>query len=251
MPLKTGAGKFFPITWRALLSAWKREVTGLNPDLMWCCFCLPSPAQQFDSHIVMLCMFMCFSHSSWILRLRKGSTRIFSGFIGHPGDLSYWAFIIWSEDNFNNWGNNPSELSEWFIKIHDRNDIIINETSELLQSKVAPAGFKSNQTHNAALAQCFGALLTVSAKISNQLRNNIDSHVILPTAHTHFGHHRRSLNPQRAFWTALNRISNTINSNKRIRLCFLRGLLKEVLPHWDSTAALSVLPPHSTFPLSF
>lgn len=174
MPLKTGAGKFFPITWRALLSAWKREVTGLNPDLMWWRFCLSSPAQQFDSHIVMVCMFICFSHSSWILRLRKGSTSIFSGFIGHPGNLSYWAFILWSEDYFNNWENNPSELSKWFVKYIIWNDIKINDTSELLQSKWAPTGFKSNQTHNAALAQCFGALLTVSAKSLNQLRNNMD-----------------------------------------------------------------------------
>lgn len=148
------AGKFFPITWRALLSAWKREVTGLNPDLMWGCVCLTSPAQQFDSHIVMVCMFIRFSHSSWILRLRKGSASIFSGFIGHPGDLSYWAFLLWSEDYFNHWENNPSELSEWFVKYMIWNDIKINDTSELLQSKVAPAGFKSNQTHNAALAWC-------------------------------------------------------------------------------------------------
>lgn len=65
--------------------------------------------------------------------------------------------------------------------------------------------------------------------------------MIRATAHTHFGHHRRSLNPQGAFWTALNGISesNTINSNKRIRLCFLR----EVPPHWDNAAASSVLLP--------
>lgn len=174
MPLKTGAGKFFPITWRALLSAWKREVTGLSPDLMWCRFCLSSPAQQFDRHIVMVCMCICFSQSSWILRLRKGSASIFSGFIGHPGDLSYWAFILWSEDYFNNWGNYPSEISKRFVK-YIWNDIKINDTSGFLQSKGAPAGFKSNQTHNAALVQSFGALLTASAKISNPLRNNIDS----------------------------------------------------------------------------